>query len=118
MGLTRSMSRKGNPPYDNARMECFYKTPKNEVVDLQDYFDRLIGRLYSRERLHSSLGYVPPVEFAAHCHLAQKRLACWSCVMGSFQAPPFCVCFASHARSAPTFQTVESRQNTNEKSPA
>jgi len=78
IGVTPSMSRKGNP-YDNARMESFYKTLKNEEVDLQDYvdlddaqqhLDRFIGELYNRERLHSSLGYVPPVEFAARYHSA------------------------------------------------
>ncbi len=38
MGVIPSMSRKGNP-YDNARMESFYKTLKSEEVDLQDYLD-------------------------------------------------------------------------------
>lgn len=78
MGMTPSMSRKGNP-YDNARMESFYKTLKMEEVNLQDYadlddarqhLDRFIGELYNRERLHSSLGYVPPTEFAARYHSA------------------------------------------------
>ena len=78
MGMTPSMSRKGNP-YDNARMESFYKTLKTEEVNLQDYLDlddarqhldRFIGELYNRERLHSSLGYVPPTEFAARYHSA------------------------------------------------
>lgn len=73
VGITPSMSRKGNP-YDNARIESFYKTLKTEEVDLQDYLDledarqnldRFIGECYNRERLHSSLGYVPPAEFAA-----------------------------------------------------
>lgn len=78
MGMTPSMSRKGNP-YDNARMESFYKTLKTEEVNLQDYLDlddarqhldHFIGELYNRERLHSSLGYVPPTEFAARYHSA------------------------------------------------
>jgi putative transposase len=78
MGVTPSMSRKGNP-YDNARMESFYKTLKAEEVDLQDdldlddakkHLDRFIGELYNRERLHSSLGYLPPIEFAARYHSA------------------------------------------------
>ncbi|MFK7604357.1 IS3 family transposase [Deinococcus sp. SM5_A1] len=78
MGMTPSMSRKANP-YNNARMESFYKTLKTEEVNLQDYadlddarqhLDRFIGELYNRERLHSSLGYVPPTEFAARYHSA------------------------------------------------
>ncbi|WP_026299152.1 IS3 family transposase [Deinococcus aquatilis] len=77
-GLIPSMSRKGNP-YDNARMESFYKTLKTEEVDLQDYLDfddaqrhihHFIGQLYNQERLHSSLGYVPPAEFATRYHAA------------------------------------------------
>lgn len=77
-GITPSMSRKGNP-YDNARIESFYKTLKTEEVDVQDYLDledaqqnldRFIGECYNHERLHSSLGYVPPAEFAARYHSA------------------------------------------------
>ncbi|GGR31881.1 hypothetical protein GCM10008957_48170 [Deinococcus ruber] len=80
MGVTPRMSRKGTP-YDNARMESFYKTLKSEEVDLQDdldlddaqhHLDRFIGEWYNRERLHSKLGYVPPAEFAARSHSAQK----------------------------------------------
>ncbi|BDP40212.1 hypothetical protein DAETH_36290 (plasmid) [Deinococcus aetherius] len=73
VGITPSMSRTGNP-YDNAKMESFYKTLKTEEVDLQEYvdledawrhIDAFIANLYNRRRLHSSLGYVPPAEFAA-----------------------------------------------------
>ena len=60
MGVIPNMSRKDNP-YDNARMESFYKTLKSEEV---------IPDLYNRERLNSSLGYVPPNEFAAHYYSA------------------------------------------------
>lgn len=78
--ITPSMSSRGNP-YDNARMESFYKTLKSEEVDLQDYVDledarqnigRFIADLYNSRRLHSSLGYVPPAEFAARYTSAQK----------------------------------------------
>ncbi len=70
-GLEISMSAKGNP-YDNAFMESFYKTLKYEEVYLwnyetyQDVIERLpffIEEVYNRKRLHSSIGYVPPVEF-------------------------------------------------------
>ena len=52
-------------PYDNAKMESFYKTLKNEEVDLQEYVDLddarrhidfFIADLYNHRRLHSSLG--------------------------------------------------------------
>jgi transposase InsO family protein len=72
-GMQISMSAKGNP-YDNAFMESFYKTLKYEEVHLSNYetYEDVIERLpffleavYNRKRLHSSIGYVPPVEFEA-----------------------------------------------------
>lgn len=70
-GFQISMSRKGNP-YDNAAAESFFKTVKVEEVYLWEYrtFEDVQNRLsfflqevYNRKRLHSSLGYRPPVEF-------------------------------------------------------
>lgn len=70
-GFKISMSRPGNP-YDNAVVESFMKTLKEEEVNLQEYknLDDVKGRVpyfiekvYNERRLHSALGYVPPKEF-------------------------------------------------------
>jgi len=79
-GIQISMSRKGNP-WDNAACESFLKTLKYEEVYRSEYRDlaearssigQFLERIYNRRRLHSALGYVPPVEFEAHL-AAQKN---------------------------------------------
>ena len=80
-GVLLSMSRRGNP-YDNARAESFMKTLKSEEVALWHYRDlaqarasigHFLGQIYNRRRLHSALGYVPPVEFEAAVASAERR---------------------------------------------
>jgi putative transposase len=79
--VTVSMSRPGNP-YDNAKAESFMKTLKTEEVDGRRFRDikhakRSIGvfidTIYNTERLHSALGYCPPLEFESNFALAQNR---------------------------------------------
>ena len=53
--------------------------------DAQQHLDRFIGELYNRGRLHSSLSYVPPAEFTARYHSAQRGLAWRSSDSGAFQ---------------------------------
>ncbi|MEO6110253.1 MAG: IS3 family transposase [Nitrospiraceae bacterium] len=71
LGMTPSMSRKGNC-YDNAAEESFFSTLKNELVHHQTYHTRdaasrdifaFIEGLYNRQRLHQSLRYLSPLEF-------------------------------------------------------
>jgi putative transposase len=79
--ITVSMSRPGNP-YDNAKAESFMKTLKTEEVDGRSFRDikhakRSIGvfidTIYNTQRLHSALGYCPPLEFESNFALAQNR---------------------------------------------
>lgn len=66
-----SMSRKGNP-YDNAPMESFFGTLKNELIYHNRYATRkeaikniteYIEVFYNRQRLQQRLNYLSPVEF-------------------------------------------------------
>jgi transposase InsO family protein len=71
-GMQSSMSRKGNC-YDNAPMESFWGSLKNELVPHQRYATRAqaiasvreyIEIFYNRQRRHSRLGNMAPAVFA------------------------------------------------------
>jgi transposase InsO family protein len=70
-GIRVSMSRKGNC-YDNAMMESFFGTVKEECVERHSYLTRQEARqaifsyietFYNRKRCHSALGYVSPMTY-------------------------------------------------------
>jgi len=72
-GILVSMSNKADP-YDNAMMESFFSTLRAELTDLHDFathdearvslFD-FIEVFYNRQRIHSSIGYLSPIEYEA-----------------------------------------------------
>ena len=70
-GMECSMSRKGNC-YDNACVESFFGSLKNEYVSFEKFHNRDEAQLkifawieifYNRIRRHSTLGYLSPVDF-------------------------------------------------------
>ena len=76
LNVKQSMSRKGNC-YDNAFAENFFGTMKNEMEfnhfgNLEEAKREIINYInwYNRERMHSSLGYLSPVEYLKKTRLA------------------------------------------------
>ena len=70
-GLIASMSRRGNC-YDNATMESFWSTLKLELIYRHSFDTRTQARMqifdyietfYNRQRAHSALDYLSPVDF-------------------------------------------------------
>ena len=70
LGITQSMGSVGDS-YDNALAESFFSSLKRELVDDAHFSTKAEARTlvfqwiiwYNRQRLHSSLGYLPPEEF-------------------------------------------------------
>jgi putative transposase len=80
VGARTSMSRPANP-YDNAKAESFMKTLKVEEINGKNYrcieearnnIARFIDQNYNRQRLHSAIGYQPPIEFEAEFRQAHN----------------------------------------------
>src|ERR1700734_3937384 len=83
IGAHASMSRPGTPQ-DNAKAESFMGTLKAEEVDGKSYRSRedaeskigaFIDDVYNARRLHSSIGYKPPIELEDEFRQAHTREA-------------------------------------------
>jgi putative transposase len=77
-GITVSMSRKGNC-WDNAVMERFFGSLKSERTDNKIYLTReqakadvidYIEMFYNSQRLHSTLGYMSPMQYEKENHIS------------------------------------------------
>jgi putative transposase len=78
-GITQSMSRKGDC-WDNSIAESFFATFKSDLIDRRSWPTRqmllqavkeYIEVFYNGQRLHSSIGYLSPIQFENLTRLAQ-----------------------------------------------
>jgi putative transposase len=82
LAMVQSVGRTG-VCWDNSVAESFWSSLKRELVHRYRFPDRATARRaifgwinrYNRQRLHSSLGYVPPVEWENNYRQAQADLA-------------------------------------------
>ncbi len=82
-GIACSMSRRGNC-WDNAPVESFFGTLKQELVNRSPFATRAAARKdvfeyievwYNRQRRHSSLGYVSPAQFEQRALIEARGLS-------------------------------------------
>jgi putative transposase len=82
LGMVQSVGRTG-VCWDNSVAEAFWSSLKRELVARYRFPDRASARRaifawinrYNRLRLHSSLGYIPPIEWEAHYRQPLANLA-------------------------------------------
>jgi transposase InsO family protein len=82
-GVVLSVGRKGEC-WDNAVAESFFATIKRELIDTRAWPTRsglrrqvfeYIEGWYNSRRLHSSLGYLSPVQYEAQLHIVNRQAA-------------------------------------------
>ena len=81
IGALASMSRKGNC-YDNAVVESFFSNLKNELIHHRRFISREQARaeifeyievFYNRQRVHSKLRFVSPMEYESRSLVALQN---------------------------------------------
>lgn len=80
-GISCSMSRRGNC-WDNAVAESFFGTLKTELIHAQSFATRELAKtaivewievFYNRQRIHSTLNYLSPVQFEQQYWLSLQQ---------------------------------------------
>jgi len=80
-GISCSMSRRGNC-WDNAVAESFFGTLKTEFIHVQNFVTREVAKtaivewievFYNRQRIHSTLNYLSPVQFEQQYWLSLQQ---------------------------------------------
>jgi putative transposase len=81
-GICCSMSRRGNC-WDNAVAESFFGTLKSEFVHVHSFVSREVAKtaivewievFYNRQRIHSTLNYLSPVQFEQQYWLSVQQI--------------------------------------------
>lgn len=63
--------------YKNAQYEEVLRNEYRDLPEARASIREFLERVYNQKRLHSALGYLPPVEFEANCATQSKKEAVW-----------------------------------------
>ena len=61
--------------YEKAEVRRGFRSEYRDLQEAHLSIREFLEKIYNEKRLHSALGYVPPVEFEAHLAAQQKEAA-------------------------------------------